>query len=155
MASNLPNALAKTALLVLENWAMMMVEPLEKKPEFSELQPLLVAKIHFRGVLGGTVSILTQRGFAETLTRTIAGADEDDVIELSDIMDALKEMTNVLTGNFLTEAYGDDTVFDIILPTVIEVPLTEIATHTTSKATCFFKADDQPIGFTFALDTES
>lgn len=132
---------------VLEDWAMMMVEPAEEEgPQelFQDDEPCYVATLAFKGVVSGSYSAVCQREFADNLTANLVG---DEVGE-DEFKDALKELINVVSGNLLTAKWGEDTVFELSSPKVDELSKEEAL-----KVLChhpfFLKGDDAPIAFTF------
>ena len=138
--------LTKSALLALENWGMMLVEPAENDCNAFPLnhQPILTT-MQFRGVMNGTIAVLGAREFAESLCRNLESKDSDEEVSFDECCDALKELCNVISGNLLTEAYGDDTVFDLVYPAIKPISADLLAKFFSNKLTLTFSADDYPI----------
>ena len=149
MTSN-EHALNITALKVLEDWAMMLVDS-EEEVTFPSDQDLLCSTISFKGVIDGEVSILAPKSFVTTLACNVLGVEESEASD-DEKRDAFCEMNNVLTGNFLTEAYGADTVFDVILPQVREIQERDLNSLLQSRVVFRFLADSQPVAFTFKVN---
>jgi hypothetical protein len=61
-------------------------------------------------------------------------------------------MGNVLTGNFLTEAYGDDVIFDLLSPEVSPLSPAQLARLISRKVVFAFSGDDQPLIISFELE---
>lgn len=143
----------ETTVRILEDWALMMVEEGEiTREQFSHEDPFLVSTISFKGPFEGTYSILCQTNFAECLATNLLGCD--DGASQDDLEDALRELANVLCGNLLTECFGEDAVFDLILPHVKSPDEAGVAAYFNER-TVMLLADDAPIAVTFEIDNEN
>jgi CheY-specific phosphatase CheX len=146
--------LKKVSLKVLEEWAMMLVDEIEK-PTYEVMasnESLFVSSVHFNGIISGTISILSQRQFMKTLSNNLLGNNGSEDSMPEDEFDAFREMGNVLTGNFLTEAYGNDVIFELLKPSVYEISDNQVDSFFKSKVVFGFSADDAPLIITFLLD---
>lgn len=133
------------SLLALEDWGMCMVEPREADVDLCKAAEggHYLATMTFKGLLSGSLFVLCQRPFMENLCRNLLGLDFDEEVSVADAMDALRELTNVLSGNFLTQAYGEDTVFELIYPTAREADDADIDRILSLPLVKCFEADDQ------------
>lgn len=147
------DALQNTGARVLEDWAMMLVDPAEGTQIFESSDPFYFGTVEFAGPKKGTVCIVVQDSFMDALSRNLLGLDPSVEVTDADKQDALKEMANVLTGNFLTEAFGKTDVFDVVLPLVHKVgyDVVERVLHSQSpvKKALYYLADGEPVAFTF------
>lgn len=144
----------KTATIkVLEDWAMMLIEdlPLVSVDTFNNEMPIFMSWINLHGNISGAVSIVAQKEFMQTLARNLLGQDPDEPLSEDECTDAFKEMGNVLAGNFITEAYGEEIVFDLIHPNVTEIPQTDLARFTNRNIVFGFMADDSPVAVSFSI----
>ncbi len=144
----------KTASLkVLEDWAMMLVDEVNEVSAelFNPEQRVYMSWVSLHGVITGAVSIVAQEQFLKALANNILGSNGDIAPTSEDGKDAFKEMGNVLAGNFLTEAYGEDVVFDLFNPSVTEVPFAEVDKFTQRNIVFAFMADDIPVAVTFSI----
>ncbi len=131
--------------LVLEDWAMMMVDDTELSiAQFDAEQPFFIASVNYSGVFEGALTILAQRPFMLTLAQNVLGADASDAICNEQLRDAFSEMANVVSGNYLTAAYGKDVEFDLVLPRVEEIPAAIASVLLSKKGACYL-ADEHPI----------
>jgi hypothetical protein len=137
--------LERVSLLALEDWGMCMVEPREAAVGLCKAAEgkHYLATMTFKGVLNGSLFVLCPRLFMESLCRNLLGLDFDEEVSVADAMDALRELTNVLSGNFLTQAYGEDTVFELIYPNAREADDADIDHVFSSPLVKGFEADDQ------------
>ena len=141
--------LAATSVRVLEDWAMMMVEPGEVMPGECGGR-VLVATVQFKGVVDGKVQIVASDEFARTLAANVLGISSDDESIGEYSVDSLKELGNILTGNFLTEDYGADNVFTLSMPSVCQKLAPEHLTSRDERIDFIFDADSCRIAITFS-----
>lgn len=148
--TNEQHPLKDTALKVLEDWGMMLVDQVEPSTTLFELDnPLYMSWINLHGVVSGALSIVAQEGFMKTLANNLLGIEGE--ISQDEYRDAFKEMSNVLAGNFITAAYGEDTVFDLINPNVEIIDSKELEKFISRKIVFSFLADEHPVAVTFSL----
>ncbi|MCB0317547.1 MAG: chemotaxis protein CheX [Bdellovibrionales bacterium] len=146
---NFKEVIEKITTRILEDWGMMMLENADVNQDiFDSESPFYLATIHFKGVVDGKYFILCQKDFMDSLASNLLGEDE---ITDTERKDALSEMANVLCGNMLTECYGDDTTFDLVLPAIID-PTDEIVGEIFKKQTVCYLADEAPVAISFDLD---
>lgn len=144
--------LKTSSLKVLEDWALMLVDEIpEVSPEiFDKEKPVYMSWINLSGVIDGAVSIVTQENFMKILAGNLLGNIEEEP-HMEDLRDAFKEMGNVLAGNFITEAYGEDVVFDLLNPNVSEISFTDLERFAKRNVVFGFMADDCPVAMTFSI----
>ncbi len=141
-----------TFLRVLEDWAMMLVD--EDKLDFSVFdrdQPFYISHVDVHGAFHGTISVVAQRPFLTALAQSLLGADEPESVSEGEIRDAFKEMGNVLAGNFLTAAYGEEESFDILNPRVLDIAAADFETLTHAPQSYIAMADETPVCVTFEI----
>ncbi len=135
---------------ILEDWAMMLVEPAEDGlSSFAPEEDFYICSIRFQGVVQGGYFILCQKPFLETLAGNLLGTESE--FDEEEIRDVLQEMANVLCGNLLTECYGEDTVFDVVLPKVEVIDSNKIEEFDNAR-TVVCLADDEPLAVTYSLE---
>lgn len=149
---NNEHPLKKVSLKVLEDWAMMLVDETSiAEVGFDLSQPLYMAWIDMHGTISGALSIVAQKDFMDCLAANLLGLDEDYHPATEEGEDALKEMSNVLAGNFFTEAYGDATAFDLINPQVGEIKQDDLDKVLKRRVVHCFSADGHPVAVTFSI----
>ena len=84
-----------------------IAEPWEK--------PCVTARAYFSGQAEGMISISVSEDILLNLTCNMLGLDQEDSLNLKrgEKHDAFIELLNVISGNFLPEAFGAKSVFDI------------------------------------------
>ena len=110
---------------VLEQFAFMIGETVEKEEIFIEGERYLHAIINFKGVQSGTLGIAIPAELGVVLASNILGIDEGDEVAVEKSVDALKELLNIFYGQFLTTVYGEEPVFDLSVPDVSEIDKVE------------------------------
>lgn len=144
--------LHRVFLKVLEDWALMLVDEGQLGySAFDQDQPFFISHVDVHGAFSGTISIVAQRPFLETLTHNLLGSGDTEIYTEEEFCDAFKEMGNVLAGNFLTEAYGDDVSFDILDPRVKSISPAEFERLAHAPQSYVAMADDAPVCVTFEI----
>ena len=144
--SIIDDVFTKVSILALEDWGLALVEPIDVEPEiFPPGEPIYRGATQFKGVMSGTLTVLCCRLFLEKICRNLLGLDEGEDVSNESCEDTLTELVNVFCGNFLTEAYGDDVVFELIFPKVEIATKEQVAQFFESRLIHCFLADDEPI----------
>lgn len=134
---------------VLEEWAMMLVDiDLPGPAGFDPGAPFYLVRANYRGVFDGTLSVLCQAGFLNTLGLNLCGVDEP--ISPGERLDSLKELTNVISGNFLVEAFGEETVFDLPAFELLTVGQ-EGAAEILGREPVWCLGDGEPVAIDFTI----
>jgi CheY-specific phosphatase CheX len=97
------------------------------------------------------VLLVAPKTFLSQLSENLLGDEDRETLECSAEEDGFKEMANVLTGNLLTEAFGDKVVFDLMSPEIAPIEKDALSTYCRSNQTVVFLADDLPISITFII----
>jgi hypothetical protein len=117
MMADFSQVLTEVAQFTVEDWGMMIAEPADEIA-LTQGEDCYLAEMDFEGDDGfrGRISILCQGGFAAALTRNLLGMDAGEEVTVEQSLDALREMANVITGHFVTEAFGEDERFALLSP---------------------------------------
>lgn len=147
------DALSRVSLKVLEDWAMMLVDPVDNDSteDLFDDGTLIESSVTFHGAQSGKVLIVAPKPFLSQLSENLLGDDDRDTLDCSAEEDGFKEMANVLAGNLLTEAFGDKVVFDLMSPEISPIEKGSFSSLSKSNQTVFFVADDLPISVTFII----
>jgi CheY-specific phosphatase CheX len=154
--SNADHPLRKASLKVLETWGMMIVDEVQSVDAslFDPNEPVFMSWVNLDGAMSGAVSIVAQADFLKTLAVNVLG-DEEASLDGPACQDAFRELGNILAGNFLTEAYGEKAVFDLLHPNVTEVPFSDVEKFTQRNIVFAFLADEKPVAVTFSTKKAS
>ncbi len=138
--------LQNSASQALEEWAMLLVDSVEARAElFESDEKLYLGQMQFEGVMNGLVVIICGHELLEQVCGNVLGLGFGEEVSEAELLDALRELTNVLTGHFLTEAYGDDVVFDIVAPKTQSVGVETLEKVLAIKPCRCFLGDDNPV----------
>jgi CheY-specific phosphatase CheX len=114
---NLPEALRDVFCDVLEKQAFMFAEPalLDELPQ--NVKGAVVVDIGYSGEHSGSLHLVVPSELARQFVANIVGLDVSDVND-EGAKDALKEILNIVCGNFLTVFYGESAFVSPMIPTV-------------------------------------
>lgn len=147
------NAINVAVARILEEWALMMVDPSEAgRNMFDEEAPVYTAKIHFKGPVSGEYQIVCQRSFVETLVSNLLCEESPESMTEEQHLDALKEMANVVAGNLVTETYGKDDVYELSSPQAEVTTIVEVEEFF-KRPVFSYLADGEPVAVSFKLDS--
>ena len=119
---DITSVLAETISGVLEVQAFMVAEVCEPAEVEEPVDACLSTSISFNGPISGTLGLIFSGELCVELAANVLGLEAEE-IESDDAADALKELINVVCGQFLTSFYGSDTVFKLSIPQVEETDL--------------------------------
>lgn len=102
--------------------------------------------LQFFGVPAGELHMWVSKGFACYAAANMLGLDDGSDEARKKGIDALKELLNMIVGNFITAAFGDKPVFDLGLPKDLtkEVMVRDFA----NANAIWLEAEGNPILFT-------
>ncbi len=142
-------ALGEVSVTALEDWAMMLVESADDISDIFNAKDneVYIARMIFKGPIEGTIEAVCSKDFAIMLCKNLLGLEEEAQPSEEECLDSLREMTNVLTGNFVTAAFGSDLVFDLILPEAERLSTKELESRIDVSDFTSFSADDCKVGF--------
>lgn len=109
---------------VLEKMAFMFADVVQEN-EFEDDEPVLLeATMEFKGETNGKTILAAQAELCASLAENMLGIDPDEVND-SSLEDALREVLNMTSGLYLTNRWGDDVVFDLTVPEVRKLDMTQ------------------------------
>jgi len=104
---------------ILEKQAFLFCESLDASTfDYNQIEDAYEASMRFTGPTNGKLEIATGKNLCLLLASNILGIEPDEEAAGSHAADALKETLNVMCGRFLTEAYGEEAVFNLSAPTI-------------------------------------
>ncbi len=118
MNDNYNEILQRVAGQTFESLAFMLVMPEpEQAPPPS---PMVTVTVVFSGKFSGRLGLSVSEGMIEELAGNMLGIGFDSAgPTLEQQYDALKELSNVICGNFLPEIAGTEEVFNVDAPEVL------------------------------------
>ena len=149
------STLGKVVTFVLEEWGMMMVDPYSDPQSavhpFDPAERFYKVTAKYTGVFDGNLTVISQAQFAEALTKNLLGMSAEEGVDETQKTDSLREFANVISGNFLVDAFGDDTVFELPRFDVSEVDGAGLSGLFDSKIFICL-ADGNPVGVRFEIE---
>lgn len=114
--------LSKTFCRVLEQTAFMFAEEADKKNCSLPDSSFFCSTISFRGPSEGNITLCVPESISPEITANTLGIEPGQ--DISDKMeeDTVKELTNILCGQFITEVEGTAPVFDFTPPEIRKLP---------------------------------
>jgi len=145
------NLLRDTFSNVIEKLAFMFVEEVEEKKPIKTDSKFLKARMTFDGAMAGVFTIVVSEKMCSEIAVNILGLDSDDRIGKEQMSDALKEVLNVVCGNFITALAGDRPVFELSLPVVSEINASSKKALLNEPEAIELFVDDSPVLLHFSL----
>ncbi|MDR2733487.1 MAG: chemotaxis protein CheX [Spirochaetota bacterium] len=146
MAKDSQTVIDEVFCKVLEKQAFLFPD----KTPAAELPPqsgnMLCADITFFGTEGkGKINFYAPEIMCQELAANFLGIEPDSEEAASKAPDALKEMLNMVCGNFLTDFAGETAVFDLTVPGVAPISKEEWSAVLTRPDALCYCADDYAI----------
>lgn len=105
---------------VLANLAFMFTD--DESPDSAPDDPWLEVTIHYHGPRSAALCLRCSRGFSILMAANLLGVEQETDDPAPQADDAIKEFMNVLCGQLITTMHGNDDVFDLSIPDIIELP---------------------------------
>ena len=102
---------------VLETQAFMFSDRAEASVLDRQVTPCLEAAVRFVGPATGRTGLVMPYALCGELAANILGIDHD-VPSSEETEDAIREVVNMICGQFLTRHYGSGVVFNLSIPKV-------------------------------------
>jgi len=104
----------------------------------------LHARICFNGHKHGCIGILAPVELCTEMAANVLGIDIEDDDCIMDSLDTFEELTNVVCGQFLTGAFGDNPVFNLSPPLVSKSDRAEWLEVADKDNSLAFMIEDEP-----------
>jgi len=107
-------------------------------------------KIEFEGSTNGEIHMWAPPEFLSICAANMLGIEETDGAALKGRVDAGKEILNMVAGLFITESYGDETVFHLSIPE--ELKKNSLLEEMESADSLWIQAEGQALLFLFKVE---
>ena len=106
---------------IIGDAAFMFTDPLDSatRPPLADWKALGV-RLSFSGDIAGEFRLWAPPTLARGIAINMLGVDQTTQLPDEKLEDALKEIVNIIVGNFITDMYGDAVVSTLGLPSMIE-----------------------------------
>lgn len=130
--------------------AFVFVDPLpvSQQPDSATWEAIGV-ELSYAGPQKGHLSLWASMPAIRNLCANMIGAEEGDSIPLDKLVDALKEILNMIVGNLLTVVYGEEPVFELGLPLLVN--RSRLATDLSCSVNLWFSAEGEPMLFSIDM----
>ncbi len=107
---------------IFEGAAFLFIDELlpESKPAKGSNWNQIGVGLEYIGPTRGEVRLWVTESLARTIAVNMIGLDDADTCPRSKIIDAVKEVLNMIVGNFLTDAFDPDDVFNLGIPVELQ-----------------------------------
>jgi hypothetical protein len=129
---------------VLETYAFMFAEPLNPASAAFGESSYLEAKIAFGGPLAGNLRLVAPYSFCRHLSANILGM-EPDGLSAEHAGDALRELLNVVCGEFLEAANGSEAVSNLSVPCLSIMTAAQARDLANSSHASVMLVEDSPV----------
>jgi CheY-specific phosphatase CheX len=120
MNCEIRNAINESVSRVFETSAFMDAVPVTDATEIRPRQDTTGVTIQWFGPCVGRLILLTDSRILEELTANMLGVSQDSGnLTPEKCLDAIKEILNMICGNFLTHYYGNSLTFDLSPPRIL------------------------------------
>jgi len=145
MSPNQLTLIKDTVVRVLEGGAFLFVDEiaLEATPSPGSNWEQLGVSIDYEGPHLGEIRFWVPKSLANSVAVNMLGLSEDTVVSEQQELDAIKEMLNMIAGNFLTDAFGVEDVYHLGIPFSLLPQDIEVSTN--SPDHLWVSAEDHPV----------
>lgn len=141
----------ETLSSVLQEQAFMFTEHEEDDGDTpTPSPPYQCARIAFDGPCAGRLGLIFPQSLLYELINNMLGI-EAEKIDKEDISDALMELLNIVCGKFLVATFGPNLKFNLTMPTVFEMNLSEWEMQKMKPDTTVILVEDEPVLFELYL----
>jgi len=139
-------ALSRVVPRILEQAAFLFPEPVENPDEFPlENHELVMATIDYSGDCNGRMAMIVPFELCSEISSNMLGEEIEETNFREKVLDAFKEVLNIITGQMLTEVYGDKAVCNLQAPEVREISADETRKLMEEGESTLSISDDSPI----------
>ncbi len=130
---------------VLERLAFMFGEPAPKEELLQNPAEGMKVSMAFAGPMKGTLTLAVPSSMCSEIAANVLGIEPDDDLAQKQSLDALKEVLNITCGQMLTALAGTTPIFNMSLPTSLEVDTQGWLAFLNEPGTLGFVVDDAPV----------
>lgn len=140
---NVALVLDSVCKMILEELAFLFCESQDATAfDYSHVKDAHKAQLRFEGPKNGLVEIAAGRNLCLLLAGNMLGIEADEENAQVYANDALKEALNVVSGRFLTEAYGEEAVFNLNAPEIGTISdLSRVDENAETENVLFFETE--------------
>ncbi|MFC1734482.1 chemotaxis protein CheX [Candidatus Hydrogenedentota bacterium] len=148
--SNPEEIYSDTVREVLESMAFVFTDPVDASELAPGPGPFFKVSMHYTGPQKGCLGLAAPVSLAIEMGANMLGADESEDTGLA--ADALKELLNIICGQFLTRYYGETPIFDLSVPLIQEIERAEWGNLATTEGALLLEADESQIIASYSVE---
>jgi two-component system, chemotaxis family, chemotaxis protein CheY len=139
---------------VLEKFAFMFSEAVEKEEVREPSSDAIGATISFSGPVSGALEMILPAEMCPAVAANVLGVDPDDDMAVKRGEDALKELLNVTCGQVLTGLAGEKAEFTVSMPETCRVDRAQWGERRRRDDTAAFVVDSHPVLLRLQIDSK-
>ena len=141
--------LSNTAIETLERFAFLMGNPPDNAEASPALPPRLwLVTLTFTGARTGVIALATTPDLARQAAANLYSLEPSEITE-EQAADALKELLNVTTGDYLPELEGNEPIFDLAAPALTALDRVEFKRQWAGRPQVTLNVEGQPLWLGF------
>ena len=150
MSTDNIDILCNTAIETLERFAFLLGDPPNRdEAGLPPLPPRLwLVTLTFTGARTGTVVLATAPDLARQIAANLYSLDLTAITD-DQAIDALKELLNVTTGDYLHALEGNEPIFDLTPPALAALDRAEFERHWADRPHIALNVEGQPLWLGF------
>lgn len=139
---------------VMEEFAFMFTEMVEKEDIVTSESDYVQSTMAFKGEVDGVISIAVPESMCSEIAANVVGLSIDDERIVALRKDALNEVLNVLCGNLLTNLVGEKPIFSLSIPEISKITKEGWEVLLNNSNTMSFTVDDYPVLIELSIEEE-
>ena len=145
MSDDQSATLARVTLEVLERYAFMLADPKTGGGGEADFPtPVWAAGLRYAGPLCGSLGMIAPPSLARSIAANLYGAETGEVTE-EQAQDALKELLNIICGDYLHETSGDEPIFDLTAPGLESLAIEEALQRAAGRPRAVLDVEGMPM----------
>jgi hypothetical protein len=152
LMDNIQEIALQTITRVLESAAFIFTDGLDKEKPLAKTWEAQGVSLRFSGGPSGVFHMWVGKGFSCSVAANMLGIDAESGTAQSKGLDALKEILNMIVGNFITAAFGDKPLFELGIPAPADAALME--KHMNASGAVWLQAEGNPVLFVVEIDND-
>lgn len=144
--------LSNTAIETLERFAFLLGDPLDaREAGLLPLPPCIwLCALTFSGARAGQIALAAAPDLARQIAVNLYSLEPDEITEIQ-AMDALKELLNIMTGNYLHALEGDAPIFDLSAPVLTTPDRADFARQWAGRPQAALNVEGRPLILGFGI----
>ncbi len=138
------NMLLESVIDVLERFTLVFADPQENTP-LQKSSVYMHSTMTFSGPDQGVLAVSAPLPLCREMAANVLGIIDTEEVSTEQAGDALKELVNVVCGDFVTRLYGENALVDISVPSLHEIDNGKWQELSADDDTIILRAEDYPL----------